>query len=392
MIRKRKLILSTLTALALGGFVYPASTALAVCNRTGGSSADDIYQCTNPPDVDGLNMGSGNDRVVINPDTTVSGGGTTVDAGSGSDYVENRGTINARYDGIHGRDGVNDTILNYGTVTAGDDGIWCTPRSGQTCTIRNYGTVKSINETLDISNSGGRMVVFNQGRLEGGQEVMHFHGAGTYDVENRGTIQSGRSCIETYLGTVVVRNYGTLYTTGSGQMPILLYTAADNIVNTGTIRSARYIAVYTHGGNDVLNNMGTIESTNTSSSYATVNMGPGSDSLTTSGNIRELGASYASVFMGDGTDTLTIRGGQINKRVEGDGGSDLLVFELTGSSSEVSAFRTRVNSQSPANGSATWRGNTYTWREFESIRLTLTTADLSPDQIFSAMLGMLNHN
>src|SRR5687767_6484649 len=121
--------------LLLCGLLWPTAVALADCRITSTTSGNDTVVCSNPADTNGINTGGGNDTLTVNADTSVSSGAgvTAINMGSGTDQVFQRGRINAGGDAINMADGNNDTLNNWGIVTAQDDGFWCTIRSGYVC-------------------------------------------------------------------------------------------------------------------------------------------------------------------------------------------------------------------------------------------------------------------
>jgi hypothetical protein len=372
--------------------ILPQSIAFADCRITSTSNgSDDIVLCTaNPKDNDGIATLDGADTVTIEAGAEVGGyisteNAVAIDTGRGSDTVNNYGTIRVPYDGVHLRDGSNDVLNNYGLIDAGDDGVWCTPYgSTQSCTINNFGTISSINETLDINDQGAKVIVYNEGTIVSAeQEAVHLIGPTGNQITNKGLIKGVRNAIETYGGQTTLVNSGTIHSTG--QLALDLDPSADTIYNYGNIRSDVEPAIDLSSGNDTLYNYGLIEAWNDSTTDSVIEGGYGNDLIVNKGDILENKRGFAAIEGGYANDTVIIQGGTIEGMIHGDGDYgtrdgdiDVLVFEFAGSQSEIDAFTASVQSQSTESGSATWRGNTYTWRDFEEIRLNLTNDGSTP--------------
>jgi hypothetical protein len=369
-----------LAALLPGLLVIPDGIALALCNRTGGSGGDDIYVCNDPPDTDGVYTYGGNDTVTVQAGTTVSSTGSyVIDMGPDTDTLHNYGSIMGANTAVTMRDG-SATVNNYGTIDGGTDGVWCIIETGETCTFNNYGTLTTELEGFDISNHGGTIVAYNEGNIHSTiEEGMHLHGVtGTVNnsrVTNRGMIHGKKSGIELYNGSLWLDNSGTIWS----DVEIAVNTGGsggnDTITNSGTIQSDRWSAIGSAGGPDQVTNTGRLIATTTNSGYSTADTGTGDDVLINSGDIIMNGAGTRSVNLGDGSDRMTIRGGTINRMIDGGTRTDILRFEFTGTQAEIAAFQTRINSQTPQSGSATWQGKTYQWQNFEQFQLSLTPSD-----------------
>jgi hypothetical protein len=367
--------------LILCGLLWPTANALADCHITTTSAGNDTVICSNPADTNGINTGSGNDTLTVNADTSVSSGTgvTAINMGSGTDTVYQRGRITAGGDAINMGGGNNEVLNNYGTVTAQDDGFWCTIASGQLCTINNYGPVTSVNENIDISNNGGRLVLRNTSTITStAQEAVHLHGPGTAEITNDGTLKtSSRQVIEVYQGTLILTNNGTIQNTGGNYAAVQCYTASDRITNRGTI-IATGPAIYTYAGNDIISHLGgSMSGKNTASNRGVIEGGSGNDTITVNANLTETGSGGAVIEAGPGSDSVIIQGGTFNKVIDGDeigynGDYDTLTFRFTGTQTEINAFRTAMNGKSPSGGSVVWRGKTYSWTGFEKIVLELT--------------------
>jgi hypothetical protein len=377
--RRLRIAILTLCIIVIILLLLPGSVALADCQITSSSSGNQTVVCQNPPDTDGISTGSGNDTVTVNADTEVSSSNPiTISTGAGSDTVYSNGSVYGLYDAIDLGSG-NDTLHNYGSIDADDDGVWCRPSSLRTCRINNYstGSVTAVMEALDLNFQDGTFQLYNEGLIHSTtQEALHLYGGPNSYVTNRGTIQGYKSGVETNGGYLILDNSGTIHS--EHEMAVNVGGMNDTITNTGTIRSDNWFAIDTSLGDDVITNHGTIVATLTNANDSPVEMREGNDRFTNSGNITSQGTYRASVEMGAGNDIVTIQGGRLNAAIwggtDGDTDHDILIFEFTGTQSEVDAFRTQVNSQSPASGSATWQGNTYTWRYFDEIQLNLTVA------------------
>jgi hypothetical protein len=376
--KKLRVWASALIAVIVCLMILPDGAALADCRWMSGSSGNDNYVCTSPTDTNGVNTGSGNDTVYVQAGVAVTSPGDAIYTGSGNDRVENRGIVTGGDDGVDMATGT-DRLDNYGTIDAFDAAYWCTGGSGLACTVYNYGgaRLEADNETVDIySTTGGTFILENSGTIVSiGQEAVHIHGTTDNRITNRGTIQGPRNTVESAGGAINLTNYGTMYS--NGQSAVLGTGRVDTIVNRGTMRSDRDPAIWGSGGNDQISNYGTARSQCTASYKAVIEGGNGNDVITTRGTISDVGSCGASIEGGYGSDTIIVEGGSINDVMNGDdssganaGDSDILVFRFTSSdTSAMNAFISRINSQSPRSGSATWNGITYSWRNFESIQV-----------------------
>lgn len=369
--------------------MLPSGVVLADCQITSSSSGNDNVSCYGSNDTNGIYTGGGNDIVVVQPGITVSNsGGDTIQTGTGTDRVDNRGTVTSGYEAVDLGTGSGDRLNNYGLIDGYSAAVYCHAPSGATCYAYNYGGTSRLNsryEAVDLySPGGGYAVVHNEGTIESQtQEAVHIHGMSTTTITNRGTIRSPRNAIESYPGGLTVTNSGRILSTG--QSGIFGHTAADNIRNYGTIQSDRYSAIDTGGGADQIYNRGNITARANSSHLAPISSGGGNDVITNQGNISETGSGFAAIEASYGSDRVVIQGGVINDTIHGDdyngaGSSDVdtLVFQFTGSSSEINVFRSAMASKSPREGSVTWRGNTYRWKGFERFELLLATGEGAP--------------
>lgn len=384
MIKKVRVWLLALAVVLTGMVGLQRGVALADCHITGSSGDDDVVACSNPADTDGIATGNGNDTITVEIDTEVhtTDNVTAIDAGFGDDKVYLYGLVTSpsQTDTIDMRGG-SDLFENYGRIDSGDDGVWCAPATGNTCTIRNFGTIYSTNESIDVYGKGGNVVISNSGSIESLlQEGMHLLSEVNtlYMVTNSGTIEGRRNGVEVGWGRLSMSNSGTIIS----QVEVGVKTGghADWLNNTGSIQTNGDPALELGPSTDVLLNSGTISASNTTSDYeSAVAMEAGRDEVTNSGDIIITGKGLYSIEAGTGSDTVTIKGGTINKLIYGDDheGSDaadydILVFEFTGDAGAVQAFRDEVNAQTPQSGSATWNGKLYQWAGFEEIRLNMS--------------------
>src|SRR5687767_2527161 len=157
MIRKLRVWLIALAVVLCGMVALQREVAMADCHITGSSGDDDVVACTNPADTDGISTGNGNDTITVEVGTEVNTTSeiTAIDSGFGNDRVYQYGLVTSpsATDTIDLRGG-NDLVENYGTLDSGDDGIWCAPATGNTCTIRNFGTIDAVNEAIDVYGKG----------------------------------------------------------------------------------------------------------------------------------------------------------------------------------------------------------------------------------------------
>jgi hypothetical protein len=354
----------------------PSGIALALCEGSSDKGGADKVFCKGTSD--GVDTSWGDDQITVEAGTQV-GGATGVDAGRGNDIVYNYGEILPIYDGINMRAG-NAEVYNYGRISAPDDGIWCVIEANQSCMVTNYGTVAATNETVDLRNQGGAFRLYNEGWMRSyEQEAIHMYGGLSNQITNYGTIYGWKSGVETNGGYLHLDNFGIIVS--EHEMGINSGSEDDIIVNTGTIRSNYHVAIGTSSGADTVTNTGIIRARNHLTYNAPIELGPGNDTLITSGHILELWMGANAIKAGFGNDTVIVQGGIINKMINGgteaDGREehDVLVFEFSGTQDEIDAFEKQIAAQTAMDGSATWRGLTYTWTMFEEIRLALTVAN-----------------
>lgn len=387
---KRKLGLAALAVLAMGILMMPG-TARAECIVTSSVDLDDTVVCASPPETGSVVTDSGEDTVTVMADGEINSSGTAINTGYGNDTVSNYGIIRAEYAGVDLKGG-NDVLYNDGIIEAGDDGVLCSPAEGRFCQITNdiSGSISASSEAIDVLSKGGTLIVTNNGTIHSDtQEIIHMRGdvnypVGSATVTNHGVMDSRRIAVEAYRVRLTLDNSGTISTTG--QAPIDLDTYDDTITNTGTISTRSYEpAIILSGGRDVLTNRGTISAQNDEVGDAAVDMGYSNDTLRSSGTIRETRSGYAAVEMGRGSDTMIIEGGEIAGLIDGDSDfgagewdKDTLVFELIGTQAEIDQLVADMSAQSGAEGSVTYRGQTYRWRGFEIITLSLTVESPTP--------------
>lgn len=394
----RKLKIGLIAALVLAISVWQVGSALAQCEISASDGDDDVVICNNPPDTDGIYTWGGNDRITVEHDVLMETYATTIDSGDGDDRVYQRGTIRTvgqtegEYDPINLQSG-SDTFFNFGVLDSSDDGVGCSPRSGETCRIYNYegASITAVREAVDYRSQGGSGYIYNAGTITSPtQEAIHLNEGEFYEVFNKGTITSGSSGIEVYRAMLHVTNLGLIDAASNKEagadfqeFAVNFDSADDVLINYGTINSANNTAVGAGRGNDVIENYGTINAQNSDVAMSVIEGEDGNDLIINSGTVSELGSGHAAIEGGHGSDTIIIQGGTINGLITGDqetggrsGDWDLLVFELKGTDAEIAEFRQRVQEQGGVSGVAIYQGQTYRWQGFEEVQITRAYADM----------------
>ncbi len=377
---KRRIAVFIAALILLGLIEYAPHLVRADCQVTGSAGSDDVVLCANSADTDGIDTGAGNDRLTVQAGIEVSrSSGPPIHTQSGDDLVQNYGLIRGAQSGLNLGSG-SDQLDNYGGIEAQDSPVTCAPAQGQTCVLYNHtsGVIRADLEVLDTNSTGGHMIVYNDGALHSTiEEAIHLHGSPYNVIKNKGAIYGGSSGIEVYPGTADITNSGSIE--ALNETAIDLHNGDDKLYNSGTITSHTLPALRAGGGRDTLTNTGLIVGDMDLPTEGLISMEDGDDLINvTSGAIRETGLGYA-IEAGFGSDTVIVQGGSVEGLILGDDHTgrriadvDTLVFELYGTQSEIDAFRAAAEAQQPANGSVTWRSNTYRWRGFEKIELRLS--------------------
>jgi hypothetical protein len=347
--KKRYLALISIiiaTIIFVGGLL--ATQAAGTCD---GTTGDDVIDCTTSPtgadtQVDG---DLGNDTITVGQNVTTtfidadgqSGAADLPGAGNGGDdTIVNNGTVTIAISGDYATGvGGNDNITNNGTAGTiyGDEAAGTVTSSGDD-TITNNGTTGNIIAD-DNATAGGNDVVVNNGTVTGTIDA----GGGDDNITNTNSVGD----IDAGNGNNVVTNSGTV----NGD--VVSGVGSDNITNDGDVTGN----IDTGDGNNVVTNSATV--------IGNVVSGTGSDNVTNSGDVT------GNIDTGDGNDTVTIDdtssvGGTIN----GGTGTDVLQFTFNDPAAAAAAA-VILAQQSPAGGTVTIGGQTYTWVNFEQLKAIL---------------------
>lgn len=218
----------------------------------------------------------------------VNGSGINIDFSTSFATIENRGTIEGRYDP---------------TYTAGDgDGV----DVDGTVNLTNYGTIRGLGAAGVNATDGGTNNA--EGVSIGGGTIVNHEGAEISGNNTNGT--AGR------LGNGILvdnSNDGAAY-------------AATSITNYGTIRGYSGFAIKMVGTwNDTITNnaTGTIQG---AGGGAAIQSGAGADTVTNRGAI--IGGNGLAIALEDGNDTLNIEGGSVSGDISGGNGTDTVNLNL----------------------------------------------------------------
>jgi len=181
-------------------------------------------------------------------DLTVESGETlTTTQSIGSDsrvIIEEGGAIQISVPNykVKAIDGLNqNTIINYGTISALDTGAGIHVESGNS--IVNYGTIQTSAQSTNVSSDdaieihGGDNSIINWGLIRVYDSI---NGYGVHIADGTGNI---------------LTNYGTIETTGQGSNAVHVETADNTIINHGEIITSGNTAdgLYIVGGNTFIN-------------------------------------------------------------------------------------------------------------------------------------------
>lgn len=270
-----------------------------------GTTGNDTINCTTTPGTpDNQADGDlGDDSITIGVGVSV----TYVDAdgaATGGD-VEGAGP------------GGNDTIVNNGTVTVSIAGDFATGDPGDD-TITNNGTAGAIlgDETNNTTAPNGDDIIINNGVV-------------TNYIEGDG-------------------NDDTMLGGGAG--------GNDTITNNGSVGSdIRGDSGSGPGGNDTITNNGSVGNNIE---------GDGGNDTVTLGDTSSVGND---ILMGDGNDKVTVGDGAlVGNIIDGGDGTDTLEFKFN-DPDEGAAAAAILAGLSPAGGTVTFGGITYTWQNFEQL-------------------------
>lgn len=288
-------------------------TRAAGCDGTTGP--DTINCTTNPTNPDQIDGDLGDDNITQGAGVTTS----YIDADGQPGVADTAGVGN----------GGNDTIVNNGTITVSISGDFVTGLPGND-NITNNGSTGDIlgDETYDTAAKNGDDVITNNGTVTG---TLRGDGNATINLEG-----------------------------GSG--------GNDTVVNNGTIGKdiVGDSAATGNGGNDTITNNGTVSGT-IYGDMTTAGNG-GSDNITNNGTVN------GNIDAGEGNDTVTIgNGATVGGTINGGAGTDTLQFQFN-DPTEGAAAATTLAGMSPAGGTVTFGGRTYTWTNFEQLKALFTAA------------------
>ncbi len=324
--------------LLVGGLL--ATRAAGDCDGTPGN---DVIDCTVSPS---------------NPDTQVDGDlgddTITVEAGVTTDFIDADGESSAADSKGQGNGG-NDVIVNNGTVNVSISGDYVTGAGGND-TITNNGSVGTIygEEAAGTVTSSGNDNITNNGSVANDIIADDNATAGGNDtVVNNGTVGG---TIDAGGGDDTVTNSST----GTVGNNVNAGNGNDIVTNNGSVNGT----IDAGNGNNNVTNGGKV-GTNIVS-------GNGTDTITNNGNVT------GTIDAGDGSDTVTIGdgatvGGVISGGSALDTGTDTLQFKFDDPAAGAAAAAVLAG-KSPAGGTATFGGHTYTWSNFEQLQAIFTAA------------------
>jgi hypothetical protein len=320
-----------------------------------GTAGNDTIICdvANQPagDVQG---NDGNDTIYIDPgvttSTNISGDNTGVGVGTGNDTIINDGTVAGQImgDTLTGTGSGNDTIINNGSVSGGLEG-----------------------DASDGDGSGSDVII-NNGFINGtitGDMGGNNDGSGNDTIINNGTMTSDI--------------YGDAYQ-GDG-------SGSDTIVNNGTVSSVYGDAsTGASSGNDTITNTGTVNGTIFGDDYNST--GTGNDTIINSGTVGD------DISAGGGDDTVIIQGenAQVDGTIDGGAGYDVLTFDFSTTDPAILLdAAAQFAAANPAGGTITIAGHTYTWTNFEELRLLIFSVArlnqiMDPLAVFCALSGVVD--
>lgn len=198
-------------------------------------------------------------------------------------------------------------------------------------------------------------------------------------------------------GNDTIVNNGTVTIAISGDY-VTGIPGSDTITNngtTGTILGDETYSTSAPNGNDVIINNGTINHSILGDAGVGTSLAGGAggdDIITNNGTIGEdiigdsgsgvggddrivnNGTVTGSILADSGNDTVVIApGAAVGGTIDGGPGTDTLQFNFVNQTDKTAAAAVMVG-KSPAGGTVTFYGQTYTWQNFESFDLQVTTS------------------
>jgi VCBS repeat-containing protein len=220
--------------------------------------------------------------------------------------------------------------------------------------VDNYGQIKGLG--ANGTHNGGANV--SEGIAAGGGVINNYAGATIYGYGR--AIQVDNSANGAAFAATTIYNEGTIQGDGHGPQNFdagsdagiviagreaidILGSFADTITNTATGKIIG--GIFTDGGNDVLNNAGTI----TAMAGPAVNLGDGDDTLTNTGTIT------GAVLLGAGNDTFNAYvGSKVTGAIDlGDGNDTVNLYAAAGNTA-TGAFGVVSNAETLNVVSGTW--------------------------------------
>jgi uncharacterized protein with beta-barrel porin domain len=184
---------------------------------------------------------------------TTGGNAVSLEALDGFITLENTGDLTSSNAGIYVFSKANTTpgvagalVTNHGDIAADASGVWARTLGGGDVTVINTGNITATGSNAIVVQTTGNGFVTNSGDLSGASAVFA-RGVGTNDV----TLQSGIAN-----GTT----YGVRFESGT-----------TNTLNNSATLSGGILAVYGFGGDETVNNDGTIN--------GSVNLGAGTNAF-----------------------------------------------------------------------------------------------------------------
>ncbi len=316
-------------SMVLSLMLISSGVMIAYAQDCDGTTGNDVINCTTNP---------------VNPENQIDGDlgddNITQAAGVTTSYIDADGQSGVA-DGPGAGPGGNDTIVNNGTVTISISADFVTGKPGND-SVTNNGTTGDIlgDETYDTTAQNGDDVIVNNGIVTG-----TIRGDGNASLALEGG--SGGNDIITNNGTTgnIIGDSGA---TGVG--------GNDTITNNGAVT-----------GNIISDNSTTLGNPATGNG--------GNDSITNNGSV----GGY--IDAGEGNDTVTIgNNGTVGGTINGGTGTDTLQFQFNDPNEGAAAAATLAG-MSPAGGTVTFGGRTYTWTNFEQLKALFTAAAVAGQPI-----------
>ena len=205
-----------------------------------------------------------------------------------------------------------DVTVNAGSTISSERFAVQLDGTGVSLSLTNFGKIHGDDTAIYVAASSASHHLINYGEISGTAYSYYDGNTATVStIDNWGTMV-GAIALSGGTGEAV-NNYGTIV----GQLD--LYTGADTVFNSGTMRGSIAItsSFTTGSGDKTITNTGVIESTDITGANTAIKLFDGEDSLTNSGVIHgkidfgsgmdtifNAGTIAGDVYMGDGADNI----------------------------------------------------------------------------------------